>query len=140
MADAVINDLYDKKNELVNHYWGSGYYCIKDEFLMAEPAPFREEVREVLVLFGGTDPCDLTRRALEVVKSIGNSAIHYTFILGMGYTKTEALQGDKNIDFVKDVKLMSEYMGKSDLAISSQGRTMLEPGFHVCADHPACPE
>lgn len=130
-ADAVINDLYDKKNDRKNHFWGSDYYCIRDEFLIAEPAEFKEDVKEVLVIFGGTDPCNLTQRVLNIIESINKSDVHYTFILGMGYTKADKLisglrRDNLNVDFVKDVKLMSEYMAKADIAISSQGRTMLE--------------
>lgn len=130
-ADAVINDLYEKKNDNSNHYWGSKYYFIRDEFLLANPSEFRENVEEVLIIFGGTDPCNLTQRLFDVIQTINNVNIHYTFILGMGYANSqELIQKTKaqnlNIDFIQDVKLMSEYMGKADLAISSQGRTMLE--------------
>jgi CMP-N-acetylneuraminic acid synthetase/spore coat polysaccharide biosynthesis predicted glycosyltransferase SpsG len=131
IADAVINDLYEKKNELNNHYWGSEYYCIRDEFLLAKPSVFRENVEEVLVIFGGTDPCNLTKRLFDVVQNINNSKIHFTFILGMGYKRANELiekskKQNLNVDFIQDVRLMSEYMGKADIAISSQGRTMLE--------------
>ena len=130
-ADAVINDLYEKKNNYENHYWGSDYYCIRDEFLLAKPAGFNEEVQEVLIIFGGTDPCNLTNRIFNVLKSIPSSRIHYTFILGMGYKYSDELMAaaydsDLHIDIIRDVKRMTEYMGKADLALSSQGRTMLE--------------
>ena len=131
LADVVINDLYEKKNELSNHYWGSEYYCIKDEFLLAKPSDFRERVEEVLVIFGGTDPCNLTKRLFDVAQKINDDKIHYTFIIGMGYKRAdELIEKSKiqnlNVDFIQDVKLMTEYMGKADIAISSQGRTMLE--------------
>lgn len=131
LADAVINDLYEKKNEQNNHYWGSEYYCIRDEFLLAKPSEFRESVEEVLVIFGGTDPCNLTKRLFDIIQNINNDKIHYTFILGMGYKRAnELIEKSKlqniNVDFIQDVKLMTEYMCKADIAISSQGRTMLE--------------
>lgn len=131
LADAVINDLYEKKNEQNNHYWGSEYYCIRDEFLLAKQTEFRECVEEVLVIFGGTDPCNLTKRLFDVIQNLDNAKVHCTFILGMGYKRAdELIEKSKihnlNIDFIQDVKLMTEYMGKADIAISSQGRTMLE--------------
>lgn len=131
-ADAVINDLYEKRNDYKNHYWGSDYYCIRDEFLLAKPSKFRESVQEILIIFGGTDPCNLTQRLFEIVKTIPyKDKIHYTFILGMGYKHTDELvllaeDSDLNIQIVRDVKLMTEYMGRADIAVSSQGRTMLE--------------
>lgn len=131
LADAVINDLYEKKNQLEHHYWGCNYYCIRDEFLLAKPSGFREKVEEVLVIFGGTDPCNLTKKLFDVIQKIENDKIHYTFILGMGYKNANALIEDSksnhlNVEIIQDVKLMTEYMSKADIAISSQGRTMFE--------------
>ncbi|MGM0843670.1 MAG: cytidylyltransferase domain-containing protein [Bacillota bacterium] len=130
-ADAVINDLYEQRNDYKNHYWGSSYYCIRDEFLLAKPVEFNEEVKEVLVIFGGTDPSNMTNRLFRVIKAIENKHIHYTFIVGMGYKHTEELataasNSDLNIEVVKDVRRMTEFMSNADIAISSQGRTMLE--------------
>ena len=120
LADAVINDLYEKKNDQSNHYWGSEYYCIRDEFLLAKPSEYRENVQEVLVIFGGTDPCNLTKRLFDVIQNIDNGNIHYTFILGMGYKRAdELIKKSKiknlNVDFIQDVKLMTEYMGRQIL-------------------------
>src|SRR5699024_10811648 len=57
--------------------------------------------------------------------------INFTYILGLGYKDTQSLlnkvnKSQYNVDIVTDVKLMTEYMSKADIAISSQGRTMLE--------------
>ena len=131
LADVVINDLYEKSNEQANCYWGSEYYCVRDEFLITQPAPFNEEVKEVLVLFGGTDPSNLTRKVLEAVNRFNNNSVHYTFVLGLGYPEKELIKSDiekyeLNADVVCDVKQMTKYMQRADLAISSQGRTMYE--------------
>lgn len=130
-ADIVINDLYEKSNDYKNHYWGSDYYCIRDEFLLSKPAKFNNEVKEILVLFGGTDPCDLTFKTLNAINKLPYKDINYTFILGMGYKRTEeffteANKYNININIVRNVKRMTEYMQKADIALSSQGRTMLE--------------
>ncbi len=49
----------------------------------------------------------------------------------MGYQQVEDLvafvnEHELNVDIIKDVKNITEYMCKADIAISSQGRTMLE--------------
>lgn len=131
VADAVINDLYDEKYESKNHFWGSDYYLIRDEFLLAEPTKFNPEVKEVLVIFGGTDPSNLTERVLTVVHELNEPAIHFTFVLGLGYPEKEKVEKyaadyNLNVDIIQDVKMMTEYMGNADVALSSQGRTMLE--------------
>ncbi|MBO1679275.1 cytidylyltransferase domain-containing protein [Bittarella massiliensis (ex Durand et al. 2017)] len=129
-ADAVINDLYEKQNSYKNYFWGSEYYCIKDEFLLSEPSEFRDEVKEILVSFGGTDPSNLTAKVLECVPQV-SSNVHFTFILGMGYSENNhlSLKSDcipPNVDIVSNVSYMTDYMKKADIAICSQGRTMLE--------------
>ncbi len=131
-ADAVINDLYEKQKVGNQYFWGSDYYCIRDEFLLAKPKKFNNVVKEVLVMFGGTDPGDLTQKLFDVIITLPiDLGIKYTFIVGLGYKKINELikkreSSNQNIEIIKDVKFMTEYMGKADIAISSQGRTMLE--------------
>lgn len=130
-ADAVVNALYEKKSLSEKKYYGSEYYLIRDEFVMHETKHYSDVVNEILVLFGGTDPCDLTNKTVSaLLEELKTEKIHLTVILGMGYEKvdkiTNLVSGYENVDIVQDVKIMSEYMSKADIAISSQGRTMLE--------------
>jgi spore coat polysaccharide biosynthesis predicted glycosyltransferase SpsG len=129
-ADATVNALYDGENN-DTIFFGSDYYLIRDEFVIAKPKEFCETPNEILVLFGGTDPQNLTKKTLNALLSIDEiDKMHITVILGMGYDKKDEIEkiaGDKsNVTIVQDVKLMSEYMSKADIAIGSQGRTMLE--------------
>ncbi len=130
LADAVINDLYEKQNDFTNYYWGSDYYLIKDEFLYAQPSEYKDEVKEIFVSFGGTDPNNLTQKVFNCINQVNNHKnIKFTFILGMGYKSAEKLiklNKNKNVEIIKNVKNMSDYMKKADIAICSQGRTMLE--------------
>ena len=50
-ADVVINALYADEKVAVwkNVYYGEDYICLRDEFLVAEPKPLSQEVREVVV-------------------------------------------------------------------------------------------
>lgn len=127
-ADVVINALYEKNTFASHKYYGSDYYLIRDEFAMRAIPEFRSEVKEILIVFGGTDPCDLTKKTLCALKDIEN--VHVTVILGLGYQNRSEIESMvsnmPNIEVLQNVKMMSEYMGKADIAISSQGRTMLE--------------
>lgn len=131
-ADAVINALYNSLNDRKGWYWGSDYYLIRDEFLMVEPTEFRSECKEVLVIFGGTDPNNLTEKTLGALLKISDELkFHITVILGMGYAKKRIIiekcaRYDSFLTVLSDVKLMTTYMSQADIAISSQGRTMLE--------------
>lgn len=131
-ADAVINALYEKNSSDGQYYWGHRYYCLRDEFLITEPKAFSQEVKQVLVVFGGTDPGKYTEKVLNVIRSMPvDLPIVYQFVLGLGFNRDEAFtkavaQCRQDIRFIKDVKVISTYMAESDIAISSQGRTMYE--------------
>ena len=129
-ADAVINALYEKGEKLHNEYYGSKYFCIRDEFLEEEPKEFSKEVENILVIFGGADPSNLTERMYEICKKLHKEAenIHFHFLLGFAYPKKEKIKDDpeNHIHVHADVKRVSSYMGQMDLAVTSQGRTVYE--------------
>lgn len=130
-ADAVINALYEDHDRKSNYYWGEKYTCLRDEFIMAKPSEFHEDVKNVVVLFGGTDPCNFTKRIYELARKMHNvyPDIRYTFILGAGYdgekNNITSLK-EENILVVQDVKRMSQIFGQADIAFTSQGRTVYE--------------
>lgn len=132
LADAVINDLYEEENRGDHFYWGSDYYILRDEFLLSEPSAYNEKVKNILIIFGGVDPSDLTRKIFDVIPKIKfNNEILFTIIVGPGYKDFENLEKDAKssmyeIEVIQNVKNMSFYMSRADLAVSSQGRTMLE--------------
>lgn len=132
LADAVINALYEKGFSDERYFWGHRYYCLRDEFLITKPKKFSREVRQVLIVFGGTDPGKYTEKVLDVIRSMPDDLpIVYQFILGLGFNRDKGFADavakcSKDIRVIKDVKVISTYMAESDIAISSQGRTMYE--------------
>jgi CMP-N-acetylneuraminic acid synthetase/spore coat polysaccharide biosynthesis predicted glycosyltransferase SpsG len=134
IADLVINDLYEEQSYLSNHYWGSKYYILRDDFYISETSLFRKTVKEIIIVFGGTDPNNLTAKVLSVVKSDIFKNIKFNMIVGLGYEYYYDLVNsidnhNSNITVLKDVKLISEFMKSADLAICSQGRTMFELAY-----------
>jgi len=130
-ADAVINALYNEENKLTNRYSGEKYVCLRDEFLTNKPKEFSKEVKSVLVMFGGTDPSNLTRRIYDLAIKLNRTYpnIMFQFITGSGYNCEEndiQTLENKNIYVLNDVKRVSEYMRIADLAFTSQGRTVFE--------------
>lgn len=130
-ADAVINALYDVNPPNRKHFVGSDYVCIRDEFVIRGPKPFSEQVKYVLVLFGGTDPANLGRRMYRLVgrmrEIVPDAEFH--FITGGGEPEPEngiESREEARIYVHKNVKNMSDYMGQADLAFTSQGRTVFE--------------
>lgn len=130
-ADAVINALYDKEIKSHKQYAGEKYICLRDEFLIGEPKEFSKEVRNVLVMFGGTDPSNLTKKIYDLTSKMSKKYrdIRFNFITGSGYdSEKNAIytQAERNIFVINDVKRVSDYMKEADLAFTSQGRTVFE--------------
>ena len=129
-ADAVINALYEKGEKLHNEYYGSRYFCIRDEFLEEHPKDFSEKVKNIMILFGGADPSDLTGRLYDICKVLHakHPTVDFHFLIGFAYPNKDAIvtDEDSHIYVHNDVKRVSSYMKKMDLAITSQGRTVFE--------------
>lgn len=129
-ADAVINALYEKGDRLHNEYYGSKYFCIRDEFLEEQPNHFSEEVKNIIVIFGGADPSDLTGRLYVICKRLHESYpdIEFHFLVGFAYSHKDVIVSDlpNNIHIHNDAKRVSSFMAKADLAVTSQGRTVYE--------------
>lgn len=128
-ADCVINALFiDKCSD--NVYNGFEYFFIRDEFLTAVPKTFSEKVRNIVILFGGSDPSDLTRKSYGVFQKISENfpEISFHIITGFGYRYKDEVKTDEehHIYVHNDVKRVSKYLAEADLAVTSQGRTMYE--------------
>lgn len=130
-ADAVINALYENNTHKLNNvYEGFKYYCIRDEFLEETPKPFSDEVKNIMILFGGADPANLTGKLYDICKVLHNKCkdVEFHFITGFAYGhKEEVVSAEEyNIFVHHDVKRVSAIMCNADLAITSQGRTIYE--------------
>lgn len=128
-ADCVINALYEGKGKH-NVFNGFEYYFIRDEFLQTPPKRFSEEIKNIMVLFGGTDPSDLTRKIYPILQEVSQDhpEIEFHIITGFGYPYKNEIKEDPchRIYVHHDVRRVSSYMKQADLAITAQGRTIYE--------------
>ena len=128
-ADAVVNAIYEGASQHSNVYTGKGYVALRDEFLASKPKEFDERVHRVLVMFGGTDPLDLSARVYRMAKAYNTDGAHieFDFVLGSGY-EGALVSGDSDlgIEVTRDVVRVSDHMKLADMAFSSQGRTTFE--------------
>jgi CMP-N-acetylneuraminic acid synthetase/spore coat polysaccharide biosynthesis predicted glycosyltransferase SpsG len=132
LADAVINALYDApggpQGPTAQH--GASWCVLRDEFHSLAPVAPRDQVREVLVLFGGTDPNDLTARCLGWLDALpGDWRI--TVVSGLGYPHADALErfareARHEVEVVVHTPIVSRFMARADLAVTSAGRTVFE--------------
>ena len=130
-ADVVINALYERhEHKLSNVYEGSDYYFIRDEFLDTPRKEFSEKCGNILILFGGSDPSNLTMKLYEICEVLHDKMPHtdFHFITGIGYAHKDKVKDmpKKNIFVHHDVSRVSDYMRRADLAVTSQGRTIYE--------------
>ncbi|MDR2967067.1 MAG: UDP-2,4-diacetamido-2,4,6-trideoxy-beta-L-altropyranose hydrolase [Methanobacteriaceae archaeon] len=128
-ADIVFDALCEHQIPLKNLYSGHKYYILKDEFHYHDKKEINEEIKEILLTFGGTDPNDLTRKTLSaLLKSSYKNKI--TVILGLGYKDKNGIKEEfshsSKIEIFENVKNISEYMFRADLIFTSAGRTMYE--------------
>lgn len=129
-ADAVINAMYEE-DDRSNVFSGWKYACLRDEFQIKNASEFRDAVKNVIFMFGGTDPSNYNRLLYNITKNISNKYenIKFSFITGYGYdVEKNGLVSipSKNIYVYSGVSRVSDYMSKADIAITSQGRTIFE--------------
>jgi spore coat polysaccharide biosynthesis predicted glycosyltransferase SpsG/CMP-N-acetylneuraminic acid synthetase len=131
LADIVINDLYPDIYPKDNHWYGVEHAILNPNFEMltpkAEPAG---DVSEVLIAYGGSDPSNLTEKALKALGEIEYGG-NVTVVVGPGHLNIEKIQiladgFDFKARVLLNVKNMAALMKKSDLALTSAGRTVTE--------------
>ncbi len=128
-ANLVFDALYEHDGGFGNIFTGYRYYILKDEFYFQPPKAIYPEVNDVLLTFGGTDPNNLTEKVLGAVLDSGFPG-RIDVVLGLGYPNKEELI-DKyeiypNVQIYTNVKNISDFMLKADIAFTSAGRTMYE--------------
>ena len=83
-----------------------------------------------MIIFGGADPANLTGRLYDICKVLHekHKELEFHFITGFAYEHKDEVVTDEayNIFVLHDVKRVSDYMSKADLAVTSQGRTIYE--------------
>ncbi len=133
-ADLVFNELYPQSDADVGRgrFFGPSACVLRDEFFHAPRRPFSEPVENVLVTFGGTDPSRLVFRVLDAIGQECPANLIVVAGRGVDYlkelsTRCEQLgAAGRSVELHHDVQLMSELMGRADIAFSSAGRTLYE--------------
>ncbi len=131
-ADLVINELYDEPQiEGDNILWGRSHFFVRDEFSNAKPNQTVENVDSLLLVFGGVDQHDLSKKICDAIRVIcKKKGIKIFVVTGPGYSGYERfrreVEGDSAIDLTHATGVISRIMEKVQLAITSNGRTVYE--------------
>ena len=129
-AHLVINESYETAGHAPHVLSGEHYYCLRDEFRLYPPKAKAGPIERILVTFGGTDPADLTHRALSILVSM-DLAAKITVVLGMGYRRADRIEAfaracGKDVEVLRNIPNMAQCVHRSDLALTSAGRTVYE--------------
>jgi spore coat polysaccharide biosynthesis predicted glycosyltransferase SpsG/CMP-N-acetylneuraminic acid synthetase len=132
ISDITFNELYDQPLiEGANIRWGQEYFFVRDEFNNATPHPQCDDINNLLITFGGTDPNDSTFSILEAIFPLCEQMnIHIDVVTGSGYNGYDHLKDQfgnkKNISITRATGVISKIMERTQFAITSNGRTIYE--------------
>lgn len=139
-VDLVLNQslsasekLYSDRDSQTQLLLGPKYALLRREFTswvgwekIAGP-----DCRQLMVLMGGSDPSNVTARALEALSRRDFAHLAVKIILGgsnphISELKRCATASTANIEFLTDVYRLSDLMSRADIAISASGSTCWE--------------
>ena len=129
IADVVFDALYEHEVHQNNVFTGHKYYILKDEFYFQPNKIITQDVSNILVTFGGSDPNNFTEKVVDSILAT-NYEGRINVILGLGYDAVEELiskyQSNPSVQIYGNVSNISEFMFKADVIFTSAGRTMYE--------------
>jgi UDP-2,4-diacetamido-2,4,6-trideoxy-beta-L-altropyranose hydrolase len=142
-ADIVLNQnlhahkgLYRSKEPYTTLLLGTRYVLLRREFLKWRG--WRRNIpniaRRVLVTFGGSDPENLTLKAIQALEQMRFDGLEVTVVVGGSNPHYQELQSAvQNLPFAvvlkRSVANMSDLMAWADVSIASAGTTSLELAF-----------
>lgn len=118
------------KRDGVKYLLGTQYAPLRKEFWdVPEKKTIRENLGVVMIVFGGSDVCNLTPRVLKLLVNT-HPQLSKKVIVGRGFRNTAEIEklGDSNTELVyyPDAAGMKKVMLESDIAISAGGQTLYE--------------
>lgn len=122
---------YKKYSEQQIMLLGPKYNLIRDEFRNLPERDIKEEVKEIMITTGGSDPYNMSIKIVNMILQ-DEELKHLTIniIVGNGFKNKEELKiisnKNENVILYENVKCMSKIMLKSDITISAGGSTLYE--------------
>ena len=112
---------------------GPKYAILRDQLLIREKKIHNNEVKKILIMFGGTDKNNLTFNLIHLLEHISKQKDVIAIIgpLNQNYHKIRKLVNDKNlkIEVIKSPKNMDKIYLDTDIAISAGGTSCYELAY-----------
>lgn len=141
-ADIILNqnisateDYYKSREDYTELLMGTDYVLLREEFKAYRK--FRRKIfgraEKILITIGGSDPYNVTLKALEGIEKTGLKNLEVKVITGGANPNIAAIENfacksgaGLKIEILKDIKNMSEIMAWADIAVSGGGSTCWE--------------
>jgi len=109
---------------------GPKYLPLRKEFRNCYPHKIRDDVEDILVIFGGSDVTGLTEKVLYILVSMNLDKVKIHVVLGYGFERAieREFKDNSNIYFYRNLNAneIKGLMEKADIAISAAGSTLYE--------------
>ncbi|WP_458404240.1 cytidylyltransferase domain-containing protein [Methanobrevibacter sp.] len=142
-ADVVFDDLYEHDSSEENVYSGYKYFILKDEFYYQPSKIIRNDVTNVLVKFGESDPNGLTEKVVDAIVASDYDG-RVDVIVGLAFEGLEDLiskyESNPLIQIYRDVSNIGEFIFKADIVFTSASKFVYEvcsvgvPAICLCED------
>jgi len=143
LASIIIATMQESEVELDDYHAGPAFAILRDSFQKKAGASMTipNDGKRVVLSFGGSDPQNLTMKALEALDDI--PGVEVTVVLGPAYSYREQLETlvsklSYRPDVLKNVEHMADILAEADLVLCSGGMTVFEiaalgrPGMVLC--------
>ena len=143
LASIIIATMQEGEVELDDYHAGPAFAILRDSFRNKSNnrAVIPDEGRRIVVSFGGSDPQNLTMKALSALDGLPELAV--TVVVGPAYgyrAELDALVATLSLEpkILKNVEHMADILFGADLVLCSGGMTVFEiaalgrPGIVLC--------
>jgi spore coat polysaccharide biosynthesis predicted glycosyltransferase SpsG len=143
LASIIIATMQEGEVELDDYHAGPAFAVLRDSFRnrASNQPEIPDEGRKIVVSFGGSDPQNLTMKALSALDRLPELAV--SVVLGPAYSyrsELDALVATLSAPptILKNVEHMADILFEADLVLCSGGMTVFEiaalgrPGIVLC--------
>lgn len=117
------------KKENVKYFLGSLFTPLRQQFLEASQNPINQEVKKIMITFGGSDVRNLTPFIVKILNT-NFPNLEKDIIIGGGFDNIDEIQKytthNTNLIYNATAKEMIASMQTSDIAIAAGGQTLYE--------------
>lgn len=142
-ADIILNRslisntiTYANRESYTNLLLGHKYNALRKEFAKYDNISpiIVQDMKEILVTFGGADPQNITLKIIENLNRVLNKKMKVNLIIGSAYKynkELNELKGKINYDLNihRDVNDMADFMFSADIAITAGGTALFEMAY-----------